>query len=157
EISRWEKIAADHDVPIQPDWDSGQIALELFEKLVEHTLIEPTFVADDEVSVRRLARQHRGEPRLAEAGDVFVDGIEFGVDYSELVDPVIQRERLVEQSERAAAGDPEAMQLDEDFLRALEYGAPPMGGLGLGIDRLLMMLTGAGVRETILFPTVKPE
>ena len=157
EIGRWEKIAADHDVPIQPDWDSGQMALELFEKLVEHTLIEPTFVADYPVSVRPLARQHREEPRLAEAWDLFVDGIEVGVAYSELVDPVIQRERLVEQSERAAAGDPEAMQLDEDFLRALEYGAPPMGGLGLGIDRLLMMLTGAGVRETILFPTVKPE
>lgn len=157
DVTRLEKIAAEHDVVLQTGWDSGQVALELFEKLVEHTLIQPTFVADYPVSVRPLARQHRTEPRLAEAWDLFVDGIEIGVAYSELVDPVVQRERLVEQSLLAAAGDPEAMELDEDFVRALEYGAPPMGGMGMGMDRLLMLLTGAGIRQTILFPTVKPE
>lgn len=157
DVSDLKEIAAAHEVPLQPDWDSGQMVLELYEKLVEHTLREPTFVADYPVSARPLARQHRDEPRLAEAWDLVIDGIEIGVAYSELVDPVIQRERLTAQSKLAAAGDPEAMQLDEDFLRALEYGAPPMGGMGMGIDRLMMLLTGAGVRETILFPTVKPE
>jgi lysyl-tRNA synthetase class 2 len=94
---------------------------------------------------------------LVEAWDLVVNGVELAPAYSELVDPIEQRRRLTEQSLLAAGGDPEAMQLDEDFLRALEYGAPPMGGLGLGIDRLVMLLTGEGIRETILFPLVRPE
>jgi lysyl-tRNA synthetase class 2 len=88
--------------------------------------------------------------------DLIVDGVERATGFSELIDPVIQRERLTEQSRAAAAGDLEAMQLDEDFLAALELGAPPMGGMGLGIDRLLMLFTGAGIRETILFPLLRP-
>ena len=94
---------------------------------------------------------------LIEAWDLIIAGVERGTGFSELVDPVVQREVLTAQSLRAAGGDPEAMQLDEDFLRALEYGAPPMGGLGLGIDRLVMLFTGANIRETILFPHLKPE
>ena len=94
---------------------------------------------------------------LIEAWDLVIAGVERGTGFSELVDPVVQREVLTAQSLRAAGGDPEAMQLDEDFLRALEYGAPPMGGLGLGIDRLVMLFTGANIRETILFPHLKPE
>jgi lysyl-tRNA synthetase class 2 len=150
-------LADAFDVAVKPGWDHGQVLLELFEKLVEHTLIEPTFVRDYPASVRPLARPHRHDPRLVEAWDLIVAGVELAPAYSELVDPVEQRRRLTAQSLLAAGGDPEAMQLDEDFLRALEYGAPPMGGMGLGIDRLVMLLTGANIRETILFPLVRPE
>jgi lysyl-tRNA synthetase, class II len=149
-------VAADHSVELRDGWGHGEIVLELFEKLVEHTLVQPTFVYDFPQSVRPLARPHRDDPRLTEAWDLVINGVELAPAYTELVDPVIQRERLVQQSLLAAQGDPEAMQLDEDFLRALEYGAPPMGGLGLGVDRLIMLLTGAGIRDTILFPLVKP-
>src|SRR5919198_421554 len=141
-------------VPTKPDWTAGEIVLELFEKLVEHTIVQPTFVRGYPVDVRPLARPHRDDPRLAEAWDLIIGGVEIGVAYSELVDPVEQRRRLTAQSLAAAAGDPEAMQLDEDFLRALEYGMPPTGGMGMGVDRLIMILTGKGIRETILFPLV---
>lgn len=144
-------------VVVQPDWQSGDIVLELFEKLCEHTFLQPTFVRDYPVAVRPLARQHRDDPRLSEAWDLVVAGSELSPAYSELADPVLQRERLREQSLRAAAGDPEAMQLDEEFLRALEHGMPPTGGIGLGVDRLVMLLTGVGIRETILFPLLRPE
>jgi lysyl-tRNA synthetase class 2 len=143
-------------VAVHPEWGAGEIALELYEKLVEHSLMAPTFVRDYPVSVRPLARSHRGDPRLAEAWDLIIGGVEIAPAYSELVDPVEQRRRLVEQSLAAAKGDPEAMELDEDFLRALEYGMPPTGGLGMGVDRLVMLLTGKGIRETILFPLLKP-
>jgi lysyl-tRNA synthetase class 2 len=145
-----------HDVALSPDWGAGEIALELFEKLVEHTLMQPTFVKDYPVEVRPLARPHRDNPKLAEAWDLIIGGVEIAVAFSELADPVEQRRRLVEQSLAAAKGDPEAMSLDEDFLRALEYGMPPTGGLGLGVDRLVMTLSGRGIRETILFPLLKP-
>ena len=154
---RLRELAAKHDVDLQPGWGHGEIVLELFEKLVEHTLVRPTFVRDYPASVRPLARPHRDDPRLTEAWDLVIGGVELAVAYTELVDPVIQRERLVAQSLLAAEGDPEAMDLDEDFLRALEYGMPPTGGMGLGIDRLAMILMGVGIRETILFPLVKPE
>jgi lysyl-tRNA synthetase class 2 len=144
------------DVALQPDWAPGEIVLELYEKLVEHKLREPTFVKDYPVDVRPLARPHRDDPRLAEAWDLVIGGIEIAPAYSELVDPVEQRRRLVAQSLAAAKGDPEAMELDEDFLRALEYGMPPAGGMGLGVDRLIMLLTGHGIRDTILFPLLKP-
>jgi lysyl-tRNA synthetase, class II len=96
-------------------------------------------------------------PGVAEKWDLYVRGFELATGYSELVDPVIERERLVEQARLAASGDSEAMGLDEDFLRALEYGMPPSGGVGMGIDRLLMAVTGLGIRETILFPLVRPQ
>ena len=105
----------------------------------------------------RWPAPHRDDPRLAEAWDLIVAGVELGTAYSELVDPVEQRRRLTEQSLKAAGGDPEAMQLDEDFLRALEHGMPPTGGMGMGVDRLVMLLTGLPIRETILFPLVRPE
>lgn len=143
-------------VTLQPMWAAGEIVLELFEKLVEHTLMSPTFVKDYPVEVRPLARPHRDDPRLAEAWDLIIGGVEIAPAYSELVDPVEQRRRLVTQSLAAAKGNPEAMQLDEDFLRALEHGMPPTGGMGMGVDRLLMVLTGRGIRETILFPLVRP-
>jgi lysyl-tRNA synthetase class 2 len=143
-------------VALKPEWGAGEIVLELYEKLVEHSLVQPTFVRDYPVAVRPLARPHRDDPRLAEAWDLIIGGMEIAPAYSELVDPVEQRRRLVEQSLAAAKGDPEAMELDEDFLRALEYGMPPTGGMGLGVDRLVMLLTGRGIRETILFPLLKP-
>jgi lysyl-tRNA synthetase class 2 len=150
------RLAAEQGVAIKPQWVAGEIVLELYEKLVEHTLIQPTFVKDYPVEVRPLARPHRADPRLAEAWDLIIGGVEIAPAYSELVDPVEQRRRLVAQSLAAAAGDPEAMEVDEDFLHALEYGMPPTGGLGLGVDRLVMLLTGRGIRETILFPLLKP-
>jgi lysyl-tRNA synthetase class 2 len=143
-------------VSLADDLAAGEIVLELYEKLVEHTLVEPTFVRDYPVVVRPLARPHRADPRLSEAWDLVIGGVEIAPAYSELVDPVEQRRRLVEQSIAAAKGDPEAMELDEDFLNALEYGMPPTGGMGMGVDRLVMLLTGKGIRETILFPLVKP-
>lgn len=156
-VEELRKIAAEREVELEDSWGAGEVVLELFEKLVEHTLIEPTFVRDYPVEVRPLTRQHRDDPRLAEAWDLIVFGTELATAYSELVDPVVQRERLTAQSMLAAAGDPEAMQLDEDFLRAMEYGMPPTGGMGMGVDRLLMTLTGAGIRETILYPLVRSE
>lgn len=150
-------IAEKHDVKVDPKWDAEKLVVELFGEIVEPTLLNPTFVYDYPPSAQPLARPHREDGRLIEAWDLIIGGMERGTAFSELIDPVIQRERLTEQSLHAAAGDVEAMQLDEDFLRALEYGAPPMGGIGLGIDRLVMLFTGAGIRETILFPLLKPE
>jgi lysyl-tRNA synthetase, class II len=155
-LDELRRHADKNDVAVRPDWSPGEIVLELFEKLVEHTIVQPTFVKDYPVEVRPLARPHRNDSRLAEAWDLFIGGIEIGVAYSELADPVEQRKRLVEQSLAAAKGDPEAMELDEDFLRALEYGMPPTGGMGMGVDRLIMVLTQRGIRETILFPLLKP-
>jgi lysyl-tRNA synthetase class 2 len=149
--------AEKHDVALQPGWDEGEVVLELYEKLVEHTLLQPTFVRDYPVSVRPLARPHRDDARLAEAWDLIIAGVELAPAYSELIDPVEQRRRLTEQSVKAAGGDPDAMQLDEDFLRALEHGAPPMGGMGMGVDRLVALLTDASsIRDVILFPLVRP-
>jgi lysyl-tRNA synthetase class 2 len=115
----------------------------------------PTFYLDFPTDVSPLTRQHRDDPRLAERWDLVAFGMELGTAYSELVDPTEQRRRLTEQSLRAAGGDPEAMELDEDFLTALEYAMPPTGGLGLGVDRLVMLLTGRSIRETLPFPLVR--
>ena len=150
-------LAKRHEVAVDPDWTAEKLIMELFGELVEPTLRQPTFVCDYPPAAQPLARPHRSDPALIEAWDLIIGGVECGTGFSELIDPVIQRERLTAQSLAAAAGDPEAMQLDEEFLAALEFGAPPMGGLGLGLDRLLMIFTGAGIRETILFPLLKPE
>ena len=150
-------IAGRRGVEIDPGWSAEKLVIELFGELVEPTLLQPTFVCDYPPAAQPLARPHRSDPALIEAWDLIIGGEERGTGFSELVDPVIQRERLTAQSLAAAAGDVEAMQLDEEFLAALEFGAPPMGGLGLGIDRLVMLFTGVGIRETILFPLLKPE
>ncbi|MHB8340741.1 MAG: bifunctional lysylphosphatidylglycerol synthetase/lysine--tRNA ligase LysX [Mycobacteriales bacterium] len=152
------RLAERAGVALRPEWGPGAVLLELYEKLVEPTLVAPTFVRDFPVEVSPLTRGHRADPRLAERWDLVVLGRELGTAYSELVDPVEQRRRLTEQSLLAAAGDPDAMALDEDFLRALEVGMPPSGGMGMGIDRLLMVVAGVtSVRETTLFPLVRPE
>ncbi|CAL8896583.1 lysine--tRNA ligase [Kocuria varians] len=150
-------LAAEREIPVDPAWDAQKLVMELFEEIIEPTLLQPTFVCDYPPAAQPLARPHRSEPGVIEAWDLIIGGMERGTAFSELIDPVVQRERLVEQSLLAAAGDEEAMQLDEDFLRALEHGAPPMGGLGLGLDRLIMLFTNLGIRETILFPLMKPE
>jgi lysyl-tRNA synthetase, class II len=137
---------------VDPAWSSPKVAMELMSEFVEPTLVQPTFVFDYPAIAQPLARPHRDQPGLVEAWDLFIDGMECGTGFSELIDPVIQREVLEAQSLAAAGGDEEAMELDEDFLLALEYGAPPMGGLGCGVDRLIMLFTQANIRETILFP-----
>src|SRR5262249_37798965 len=134
-----------------------QIVLEMYERLVERQTVGPTFYRDFPVAVSPLTRAHRNDPRLAERWDLVAFGTELGTGYSELTDPVQGRARLTPPALPAAGGDPEAMQLDEDFLRALEYGMPPSGGVGVGIDRILIMFTGESIRETILFPMVRPE
>jgi lysyl-tRNA synthetase class 2 len=143
-------------VPYAPGWGTGQLVLQMYEKLVEDRTVEPTFYRDFPIDVSPLTRAHRDDPRLAERWDLVCFGAEIGTAYSELVDPVEQRRRLTEQSILAAGGDPEAMELDEEFLRALEYAMPPSGGLGMGVDRLIMMITGKNIRETVLFPMVRP-
>ena len=150
------ELCAKAEVPLQPAWKRGQVILEMYERLVEKQTVAPTFYRDFPVEVSPLTRQHRVDPRLAERWDLVAFGAELGTGYSELVDPVEERVRLTAQSLLAAGGDPEAMQLDEDFLLALEYAMPPSGGMGMGLDRLMIMLTGENIRETILFPFVRP-
>jgi lysyl-tRNA synthetase class 2 len=134
----------------------GKLVEQLWEDLVGQHLWAPTFVLDFPVETSPLTRGHRDRPGVVEKWDLYVRGFELATAYSELVDPVVQRERLEAQALLAAKGDPEAMRVDEDFLAAMEHGMPPSGGMGMGIDRLLMALTGLGIRETILFPLVKP-
>ncbi|GAB2531898.1 lysine--tRNA ligase [Brachybacterium huguangmaarense] len=142
--------------PDHPKYGHGKLVEELFEHRVGDHLWAPTFVRDFPVETSPLVRAHRSVPGVVEKWDLYVRGFELGTGYSELVDPVIQRERFEQQARLAAQGDDEAMLLDEDFLEAMEYALPPTGGMGMGMDRLLMALTGLGIRETILFPLVKP-
>ncbi len=156
-LEELKRIALKLGMKIDPKWVTGKLAEEIFEHVTEGQLIEPIFVRGFPVDTSPLVRGHREIPGLVEKWDLYVQGFELATGYSELIDPVIQRERLVEQASLGAKGDLEAMNLDEDFLRAMEYAMPPMGGMGMGVDRLLMALTGLGIRETILFPLVKPE
>jgi len=146
-----------HDLPVDPSWPPGKLVLELFEKLVEPNLIQPTFVMDFPRDVSPLARPHRDDPSLTEHVDPVIGGMELGTGYSELTDPDEQRAKFVLQQMAREAGEEETHPFDEDFLRALEHGMPPAGGLGIGIDRLLMLLTDAqSVREVVLFPLHRP-
>ena len=145
-----EKVEIEIDHPLH-----GKYVEELWEHFVKGDLQKPTFVIDFPVDTSPLTRDHRSKAGVVEKWDLYIRGYEQATGYSELVDPVIQRARFIEQVTLAAAGDPEAMKLDEDFLKALEFGMPPSGGMGMGIDRLLMSLTGLGIRETIMFPLVK--
>ncbi|MRG60147.1 lysine--tRNA ligase [Agromyces sp. CFH 90414] len=148
ELADAEGIEVDHPLP-------GKYVEELWEHHVKGGLVRPTFVMDFPLDTSPLVRWHRSIPGVVEKWDLYIRGFELATGYSELVDPVVQRDRFVEQAKLAAGGDPEAMRLDEEFLRALEFGMPPSGGMGMGIDRLLMAITGLGIRETILFPLVK--
>jgi len=151
-----KKIATKLGIKCDPKWVTGKLAEVIFEHAGVNKLTGPTFVKGFPIDTSPLVRAHRETSGIAEKWDLYIEGFELATGYSELIDPVIQRERLVEQTKLAATGDLEAMGLDEDFLRAMEYGMPPMGGMGMGVDRLLMALTGLGIRETILFPLVKP-
>lgn len=144
-------------VPYLTHWDAGAVVLELYERLVEGQTERPTFYKDFPTSVSPLTRPHRSIPGVAERWDLVAWGVELGTAYSELTDPVEQRRRLEEQSLLAAGGDPEAMELDEDFLQAMEYAMPPTGGLGVGVDRVVMLITGRSIRETLPFPLAKPR
>lgn len=148
-------LAAAEGVDEPPHVIHGKLVEELWEHFVKPQLTRPTFVMDFPLDTSPLVREHRSLPGVVEKWDLYVRGFELATGYSELVDPVIQRERFVEQAKLAASGDLEAMRIDEEFLRALEHGMPPTGGMGMGIDRLLMAITGLGIRETILFPLVK--
>jgi len=144
-------------VPENGGWGHGKLVEEIWEELCADQLYGPVFVRNFPVETSPLTRQHRTERGVTEKWDLYIRGFELATGYSELVDPVIQRERFEDQARLAAGGDDEAMVLDEDFLAAMEQGMPPTAGTGMGIDRLLMALTGLGIRETVLFPIVKPE
>lgn len=156
-IERLREIADEREIGYADHAVAGKIAEEIFETLVGDHLYLPTFVRDYPVDTSPLVRQHRSLPGRVEKWDLYVRGFELATAYSELVDPVVQRQRFEEQALAAANGDPEAMVLDEDFLEAMEQGMPPSGGMGMGLDRLLMALTGEGIRETITFPLTKRQ
>ncbi len=146
------------DVPWQPSWGSGKLLLEVYEKTTEHAIIEPTFVMDYPREVSPLARPHRDDPELTERFELIIGGREIANAFSELNDPVDQRRRFEAQVSLQRLGDTEAPPMDEDYIRALEYGLPPTGGLGIGIDRVVMLLAGVtSIREVILFPHLRPE
>lgn len=153
-LAELQRMADALDLEVQHP-TAGKLVEELWEHFVKPNLERPTYVADFPVETSPLVRDHRSKPGLVEKWDLYIRGFELATGYSELVDPVIQRQRFVEQAALAAKGDHEAMRLDEEFLAALEHGMPPSGGMGMGIDRLLMAITGLGIRETILFPLVK--
>ncbi len=157
-VSALQALCDAAEISIDPKHTNhGKLVEELWEHHVGAGLTRPTFVKDFPVETSPLTRDHRVTQGLVEKWDLYVSGFELATAYSELVDPVIQRERFEQQARLGALGDAEAMKLDEDFLTAMEHGMPPAGGMGMGIDRLLMALTGLGIRETILFPLVKPE
>ncbi|GAA1969531.1 bifunctional lysylphosphatidylglycerol synthetase/lysine--tRNA ligase LysX [Amycolatopsis minnesotensis] len=156
-IADLRRLCAAAGIQADDEATHGDLVLKAHEHLVEGATVAPTFYTDYPTEVSPLTRQHRVDGRLAERWDLIAFGAEIGTAYTELTDPIEQRRRLEAQSLRAASGDVEAMELDEDFLVALEHGMPPTGGLGLGVDRLLMMLTGASIRQTVLFPFVRPK
>lgn len=153
-VAELQKLAAQQGVEVHLA-NHGKLVEELWEHFVKDGLTRPTFVMDFPVETSPLVKEHRSIPGVVEKWDLYVRGFELATGYSELNDPVIQRERFMQQAAQGAKGDVEAMRLDEDFLKALEHAMPPAGGMGMGMDRLLMAITGLGIRETILFPLVK--
>ena len=157
-VEQLRELAAKYDVSVAPRWGAGKIIEEIFEATVEDSLIRPTFVTGHPVEISPLARTDRNDPYLTERFELFMLGREFANGYSELNDPVEQRLRFNDEQAAKDAGDDEATGVDEDYIRALEYGMPPTGGLGVGMDRVAMMLAGVhSIKEVILFPTLRPE
>ncbi|HZX80562.1 MAG TPA: amino acid--tRNA ligase-related protein, partial [Lysobacter sp.] len=145
-------------IPVKASYGWGKLLLEIFEKTVEHTLIQPTFITDHPVEVSPLARANDVDPELTDRFELFVGGKELANGFSELNDPEDQAARFMAQVEAKQGGDDEAMHFDADYIRALEVGMPPTGGLGIGIDRLVMLLTDrASIRDVLLFPYMRPE
>jgi lysyl-tRNA synthetase class 2 len=157
-LDELQALCVKHEVPFEKSWGKGKLITELFEKLVERFLIQPTFVTDYPLETSPLARKKPGEPELTDRFELIACGREIANAFSELVDPIDQRERFAAQMDAKASGDEEAMGYDEDYLRAMEYGMPPAGGMGIGIDRLVMLLTdSASIRDVLLFPHLRPE
>jgi lysyl-tRNA synthetase, class II len=158
DLATWREVCDVHEVHHEDAWGVGKLALEVYEALVEHTLWAPTFVIDYPIEVSPLARRHRDQSHVTERFELIVAEREFGNAFSELIDPVDQRVRFEDQAAAKAAGDDEAMPIDEPYLRAMELGLPPIGGLGIGVDRLVMLLADVhNIRDVILFPTLRPE
>ncbi|HSL75173.1 MAG TPA: lysine--tRNA ligase [Ilumatobacteraceae bacterium] len=157
-IEELRTLCEDHGVGWEPRWGGGKLVEELFEALCEADIVRPTFVTGHPKEISPLARADRDDPWLTERFEIFVDSRELGNGYSELNDPVEQRLRFEEEQAAKDAGDAEAGSVDEDYIRALEYGMPPTGGLGIGMDRVAMLLAGVdSIKEVILFPTLRPE
>jgi lysyl-tRNA synthetase class 2 len=157
-LAELRAIAGTLGVPVEDGWGPGKVILEIYEKTTEGELWGPVFVTDYPREVSPLSRDHRSRPGLVERFEPIVAGRELGNAFTELIDPVEQRARFEEQARARSAGDDEAMEVDEDYLRALEYGMPPTAGLGIGIDRLVMLFAGAdAIRDVIAFPTLRPE
>ena len=156
-----EELAAEckaRGIEVKPEWTTGKLIAEIYDELGEGTIVNPTFVVDYPIEVSPLAKRYDDEPRLTHRFELVIAGHEYANAFSELNDPVDQAERFARQMEEKAGGDEEAMEYDEDYVRALEYGMPPAGGIGIGIDRVVMLLTNqASIRDVLLFPHMKPE
>ena len=158
DVAEARRVVDGLELSYDAKWGAGKLTAEVYDELVEPKVIEPTIVIDHPREVSPLAKPHRGDPSLVERFEVIVDGRELANAYSELNDPVEQLARFRDEARAKAAGDPEAADVDLDYIRALEYGMPPAGGMGMGIDRLIMLLAGVeSIREVILFPMLRPE
>jgi len=158
ELSELVEIAGCQDISVAPSWGPGKVLLEIYEKIAEHTIWDPVFVCDYPMEVSPLSRDHRSKADMVERFEVIIAGRELANAFSELIDPAEQRRRFLHQVAQGKAGEEETMDMDEDYIRALEYGLPATGGLGIGIDRLVMLLTDQSqIREVVAFPTMRPE
>ena len=157
-VEHLAELATKNGIEVKPEWTAGKLIAELYDEIGEPSIVNPTFVCDYPIEVSPLAKRYEDDPRLTHRFELVIAGHEYANAFSELNDPVDQAERFAKQMEEKAGGDDEAMEYDEDYVRALEYGMPPAGGIGIGIDRVVMLLTNsASIRDVLLFPHMKPE